>query len=359
MNAGVHQVIAGAAPRDAITNHVLTAREVIRSMGFRSEIFCEPPHIAYELRNDVRPSTQWRVATQPADLAILHYSIDSPAFTDISEQARRCAIHYHNVTPPDLLWRDAPALARQCQQGRLRLGDLAGAVSHAAADSHFNAEELPPLGYPAADVIGVFRQPLPLHAKSVHKRRQANAPCIRMLFVGRGAPNKCQHDAILALAALTQAGEDAELRLVGNWGGNRGYLDRCLRLAQRTGVSDRVHLIGSIPDVALAREFEDADVFVCLSEHEGYCVPLIEAMEAGLPIVGYAAGAVPETMGSAGLLIEEKSPGLVAEAVLAIAGGALDRQMAEGRARQLSTHSSTAIARRLSEFITMFANPEC
>lgn len=355
MTAGVHQVVAGAAPRDAITNHVLAARDVIRGTGLRSEIFCDPRHIAGDLAHHVHASTRWDDLTRADDLAILHYSIDSPAFTDIAGRAAGAALHYHNVTPPDLLWRDAPALALQCRDGRMRLGSLAGAVSHAAADSHFNAAELVPLGYPAADVIGVFRQPLPRPSAPPSDDPPAPPGGIRMLFVGRGAPNKCQHDAILGLGALTQAGIEAELRLVGNWGGNRAYLERCMRLADSAGVTDRVVLLGSVSDEQLAAEYAQADVFVCLSEHEGYCVPLLEAMAANLPIIGYAAGAVPETMGHAGLLLHDKSPGVVAEAIAAVAAGALADRIADGRARQTALHSTEAISARLVAFVSDFA----
>jgi len=355
MSIGVHQVIAGAAPRDAITNHVLAARDVLRRRGYRSEIFCDPRHIAHELADGIHPATAWGSIADGSDKAILHYSIDSPAFADIGGRAAGSALHYHNVTPPELLWRDAPALALQCRNGRDRLGDLTQIVSHTAADSAFNASELVPLGYPPAEVIGVFRQALPAAARLSGTARGR----LRVLFVGRGAPNKCQHDAILALAALTQAGVDAELRLVGNWGGNRAYLERCMRLAERAGVHDRVILAGSVSDEGLAEEYASADVFLCLSEHEGYCVPLLEAMDAALPIVGFAAGAVPETMGHAGLLLHDKSPGIVAEAIMAITEGALAGQIEEGRATQARIHSSDAIAERLVAFTADFAEQPC
>jgi glycosyltransferase involved in cell wall biosynthesis len=350
VSTGVHQVVAGAAPRDAITNHVIVARDVIRGMGLRSEIFCDPRHVAGELTGIVHPSDAWERLARPDDAAILHYSIDSPAFTHVAERASRSAMHYHNVTPPELLWRDAPALALQCSRGREHLGDLADRVSHAAADSHFNAAELEPLGYPPAVVIGVFRQALPPAPAA-----GGHGGAMRLLFVGRGAPNKCQHDAILAVGALAQAGVDAELRLVGNWGGNHAYLDRCMRLARRTGVEDRVVLLGSVDDAGLAAEYANADVFLCLSEHEGYCVPLLEAMAADLPIVGFAAGAVPETMGDAGLLLHDKTPSVVAEAVVAVSAGALDERIRNGRRTQQQQHSGEAIGERLRRFVAEVA----
>ncbi len=351
VTVGVHQVVAGAAPRDAITNHVLAARDAIRAMGIPSEVFADERHIAGELLGDIHPHPAWDTWAASSDLAILHYSIDSPAFEYVADRAERSAIHYHNVTPADLLWRDAPALALQCRDGRAHLGDFVGRVSHAAADSQFNAGEIEALGYPRVDVIGILRRPE--EAVTRGPKRTGHEPAV--LFVGRGAPNKCQHDAILAIAALAQVGRPATLRLVGGWGGNRAYRERCERMARLAGVEDRVAFLDSISDDDLAREYAGADLFLCLSEHEGYCVPLLEAMAADLPIIGYDAGAVPETMGAAGILLHDKTPSLVAETIQAVLDGALAGRMADGRRTQIEHHSPAAVRARLRHFIEVFA----
>lgn len=351
VTVGVHQVVAGAAPRDAITNHVLAARDAIRAMGIPSEVFADERHIAGDLLGQIHPHPAWNSVAESNDLAILHYSIDSPAFGYVAERAGRSALHYHNVTPAELLWRDAPALALQCRDGRFHLGDFVGRVSHAAADSHFNANEIEALGYPKADVIGILRRPDKAIARG--SRPAGDDPVV--LFVGRGAPNKCQDDAILAVAALTQAGTPATLRLVGGWGGNRAYRERCERTARLAGIEHRVAFLDSISDEDLAREYAEADIFLCLSEHEGYCVPLLEAMAADLPIIGYDAGAVPETMGDAGLLLSDKTPSLVAEAITAVLAGELGERMAEGRRTQVMHHSPEVVRERLARFVEEFA----
>src|SRR5262249_19544004 len=151
-------------------------------------------------------------------------------------RAKRAALHYHNVTPAALLWRDAPLVALECALGRRALGELVGRVGAVAADSEFNAAELRELGFGEAAVIGVMRAPLGFAPR---RPRPAESPA-RLLFVGRGAPNKAQHDLVLALAALSQAGVEAELWLVGTWEGFEPYEARCLDLARRVGVEDRL-----------------------------------------------------------------------------------------------------------------------
>lgn len=348
---GIHQVLAGAAGRDAITNHALAAQRVIRDAGFASEIFVDDAHIGPEMAERVRAHYSWDSLAQPSDLAILHYSIDSPAFDYALDRAAKTAVHYHNVTPAELLWRDLPALAAQCRDGRSRLANLTGRVVRSAADSVFNAREMQAIGLPAADVVGILRPKLdrPASDRTTGHRRP------RILFVGRGVPNKCQHELIMAIGAMADAGVDAELRLVGSWGGSRAYFERCKRTARILGVTDLVVILDSLSDADLAREYRDADVFLCLSDHEGYCVPLLEAMAADLPIVAYAAGAVPETLGRAGLLLDAKLPSLVAEAVAAVLGGALADEMQGGRDRQLAHHSREATTSRLRTFVEEFA----
>jgi glycosyltransferase involved in cell wall biosynthesis len=350
---GIHQVLAGAAERDAITNHALAAQQVIRDMGFASEVFVEDAHISPEVGTQVHEHTTWDALAQPGDLAIVHYSIDSPAFDYALDRAAKSAVHYHNVTPAELLWRDLPALAAQCRDGRTRLADLTGRVVRSASDSQFNAQEMLALGLPPADVVGILRQRLPISPRTP----DATNARPRLLFVGRGVPNKCQHELIMAVAALSDAGVDAELRLVGSWGGSRTYFERCMRTARMLGVADSVVVLDSLNDEDLAQEYADADVFLCLSDHEGYCVPLLEAMAADLPIVAFAAGAVPETLGRAGLLLTDKSPSMVAEAVAAVLGGALASEMGAGRGAQLAHHSREATTQRLRAFIGEFS--EC
>ena len=348
--SGVHQVLAGAAPRDAITNHAVAARDVIRGMGLRSEIFVEARHCDPSLRGEAHPHEEWGRLTSSHDLAILHYSIDSPAFSDIARKARGVAIQYHNITPPDLLWRYAPALARQCRDGRQRLGEIIGDALSLAADSSFNADELRALGADDVSVVGILRHPGGGRQMAGDTRDRGRGR-LRLLFVGRGVSNKAQDDLVLTLASLNQIGVDAELRLVGSWGGNRAFEARCRWLAERCGVADRVAFLGSIDDRALADEYRRADVFVCASRHEGYCVPILEAMESGLPIVARAAGAVPETAGPAALLLEDPAPSEFAEAITLTRGESINTLMQEGRREQLAHHSPTATAARLASFI--------
>ncbi len=339
--SAVHQVVAGCAPRDAISQHVLAARDLYRSWGLRSELYAQNFHPA--LADRVLPAEQIPAIQASDELMIVHYSIDSPAFERAVAAGGRLAMHYHNITPARMLWRHAPAVARECARGRARLGDLAGLVEVSWADSQFNADELAAAGYRDPQALGILRPPLELAAKAP---RRPGPP--RLLFVGRGIPNKAQHDLVLALGALHEAGRTAELTLIGGWDAAPGYLDECSALAARLGVTDSLKILGSVDDDVLADAYRQADVFVCLSDHEGFCVPLLEAMSADIPIVAFAAGAVPETVGAAALLLPQKPPSLVAEAIMMVLDDARLRDaMAAARPARLAELSPQAVSRRM------------
>lgn len=344
----VHQIAAGAAPRDAITNHLLLSRDLLRAHGYASEIFAE--HIHPDLAGDVRPATE--MEPDPSAAAILHYSIESVAFDLALDAFSRTALHYHNITPADLLWRFAPGVAPQCAAGRRELGRFARAVDRACADSEFNAQELRLLGAEDARAVGILRRALEGGGGPAHESAPPNPEAPQLLFVGRGIPNKAQHDLVLALAALHEAGCIAELSLIGSWGSAPAYERHCRELARHLGVADHVRFVGGVSDEALRAAYRDADVFLCLSDHEGFCVPVLEALDAGLPVIGFDAGAVPETLGDAGLVLPGKEPSLVAEAVVAVvANASLREAMTAGAAARLEHFSPGAVGDRLLEFV--------
>lgn len=346
MGVILHQVAAGAAPRDAITNHLLASQALLRAHGYDSEIFAE--HIHPELADAVHPVTE--MAAEPGAAAILHYSINSAAFDLALDRYARTALHYHNITPAELLWRHAPAVAHQCALGRRGLARFVGAVDLCGADSGFNARELADLGARDPRVIGILRRDVA--AVASRPDRHAPAPdAPRLLFVGRGIPNKAQHDLILATAALHEAGCPATLVLAGAWGGSPAYERHCRDLSSDLGLDGHVVFAGAISDEELGESYREADVFLCLSDHEGFCVPLLEAFDAELPVVAFGAGAVPETLGDGGLLLPTKEPSLVAEAVLAVVGDASLRAdlVAAGRDR-LRHFAADATGDRLLAF---------
>lgn len=348
MSEGVHIVTTGFQPWDAISQHVIEEQRLTREMGLRCEIFAEPGMTHPRLRSAAHSIREWKRLTRSDDAAILHYSIANPNFDWVVDRVRACGLTYHNITPPEYLWRYAPRLALECLRGRHDLARFADRVAATAADSDFNAAELRELGFPEPSVVGVMRSPLP---KVAPLPRPSGDP-VRLLFVGRGVPNKAQHHLILSLAALRETGVDAKLRLIGAWDGLDRYRDYCEGLTATLGLNDDVDFAGSVDDDELARAYRSSDLFVCLSDHEGFCAPLVEAMSADLPIVAYSAAAVPGTVGDAALLLDTKPPSLVAEAILEVLRNEpLRERMAAACRERTAFHSIDSVGARLREYL--------
>jgi glycosyltransferase involved in cell wall biosynthesis len=206
------------------------------------------------------------------------------------------------------------------EAARLELRQLVQITRLAMAPSRYSETELVELGYPRTTV-----SPLLVNFDGYGKRasrkllarlrRNGAGDGARWLFVGRVAPNKCQHDVIGAFAAYRHIfDQNARLELVGGVTSDL-YYRSLRRLVAELGLEDSVELLGSIPFEELLAVYHSSDVFVCLSEHEGFCVPILESMHFGIPIIAYGAAAVSETVGDAGLVLGDKDPLMVACAV--------------------------------------------
>jgi glycosyltransferase involved in cell wall biosynthesis len=217
-------------------------------------------------------------------------------------------------------------------------------VAGGLADSDYNAAELAELGLRDAvtcpillDLAEYHQAPATPDPPATPDRTVAAGlgehPL--WLFVGRVAPNKCQHDVIAAFAAYRRLyAPNSHLAVVGAVTSPR-YQKALERMVDDLDLAGAVELTGPAPFATLLAYYRRADVFVCLSEHEGFCVPVIEAMELGVPVVGYSAAAVTETVADAGVLLEDKEPLAVATAVHRLLSDPAARETLQkaGRAR--------------------------
>jgi len=310
----IHQIVAGFAHGDAISNESIVMRDIFRSWGFQSDIFCEKKRILPELRGNARDLAECSAACGPDDVGLLHLSIGSDA-NDLF-QTLRCkkAILYHNITPSHYFDLINKPTASCLEKGRRQTAMLANAAQVNMADSKFNAGELVQLGYKNVQVL-----PLVLDLKRLKdnpdKRtlRAYSDGKTNILFVGRCVPNKKIEDVIRTFFCFYKAVEPhSRLILVGSFAGAERYHNLLLTQARELEISD-IRFTSSIPQSQLNAIYQTAHLFLSMSEHEGFCIPVIESMVHDVPVMAYAAAAVPETMDSAGVLFREKSPELVAE----------------------------------------------
>ena len=342
------------ARHDAIGNHVLQLRKLLIASGFGSEIFYE--HLDPRLTGEARHYSECQPGADPDRLILYHASTHTDMtgwLIEAADAGQRVLVDYHNITPAEYFSAWEPRAARSMELARRQLAELGPHVSAAVADSAYNAAELTEFG-----VCGAVACPILMDLQEYHappdpgvSARLASGGRPLWLFVGRVAPNKCQHDVIAAFAAYRRL-YDPRSRLAIVGGATSGRYQRALEaMIDDLGVADAVDFPGSAPFPELLAYFAQADVFVCLSEHEGFCVPVIEAMELGVPVVAYSAAAVTETVADAGVLLEDKDPLTVAAAVdeLLSAPNRRARLVEAGRARAATFSFPVTSERWLAE----------
>lgn len=338
----VDQVIPSLARRDAIGAHTLTVRDGLRAAGFAADVFygnATPDAVA-----EGRPIDQLGDVPPGGRVLLYQLSIGSPVLDHLLRRPEPLLANYHNITPAPLLAAWEPAVGEEVALGRRQLAALAGRCRMAVADSRYNEAELLQAGYRDTTVVPLCIDMTSAGvAPDLATTRRLDADKQRggadLLFVGKVSPHKAPHDLVKVLVALRRGWDPrARLRLVGSALSER-YRQALLAFAGRLGVAGALDLAGSVDAGTLEAYYHAADVFVCASDHEGFCVPIVEAMGHGLPVVAYGAGAVPETVGDAGLVLADKEPLAFAAAVARV----LDDV-------PLRRHLRAAAGRRLGDF---------
>lgn len=354
----IHQLVAGFSLGDAISNEAVVMRDVFRSWGYASDIWCETRRVMPRLRGQVRDLAGLPAACRPDDLVFLHLSIGSPVNLLFPALPGRKALLYHNITPPDYFSVMQPAIAQLLAKGCAQARALAGAAAVRLADSRYNADELEAMGHGRTDVLPLIldydRLRLPPDRRTLAQYDDGRT---NVLFVGRCAPNKKLEDVLKAFACY-QRGVDPQARLIlaGSFAGTELYQRMLAGMAQEMGLKGVV-FTDSIPQAELNACYRSAHVFVCMSEHEGFCIPLVEAMVHRVPVLAYAAAAVPETLAGAGVLFSTKTfeqvaemmarlarPGALRDAVLTRQDVRLKQLMGRDLAAELRQHLSPLLA---------------
>jgi glycosyltransferase involved in cell wall biosynthesis len=342
VTAAVHQFVPTLRPRDAVAAHARHVRRALRDAGLESEIFVERAEGAPA--GDVAHFREFRGGRSGTWL-LYQLSTGSPMARFLQARPEPRIVSYHNVTPASFFAVWDPAQEVRLRAGRHEMRQLAAGTALGLAVSGFNRAELDEAGYRRTAVTPVLLDPADLDAGADGRRldelvaaKAGGGP--DLLFVGRLAPNKCQHDLVKALAVYRRLyGVPARLHLVGD-AACPPYAAALRSYVADLGLEGAVRFHGSVPPGALAAAYRAADVFVCLSEHEGFCVPLLEAWHHGVPVVAFAAAAVPETVAGAGLLLTAKDPAAVAAAVhRVVADAALRRRLVAAGAERLTDFS--------------------
>ncbi|UCE43144.1 MAG: glycosyltransferase family 4 protein [Candidatus Aminicenantes bacterium] len=301
----IHQFATSLTYGDAISDEMLEIQKALKEKGYKSEIFTrfyEPRMAKYA--KDFREYTK---ISSPSNVVIFHFSIGSPVSKMFSRIPDKRIMIYHNITPYQFFLDTHRILSRECFKGRLEIKLFVDKVDLALGDSEFNRQELESLGYTNTGILPLLIDYSKFDGMSDPVVRQIyDNRKFTILFVGRVIPNKKFEDVIKTFHFYKKYfNPDSQLLLVGDFRGMERYLAALKRLVEELELSD-VHFSGRVDFAELLACFQLADVYLSMSEHEGFGVPLVESFYLGLPVVAYAAGAIEETMNGGGILVRKK-----------------------------------------------------
>ncbi len=339
----VVQILESLAWGDAIGNHVQALDNLFSQGGIEHAIFANV--IDPRLRDCAQHISSYDA--KPSDLILYHLSTGSDLNFSVAKYPGKLVVDYHNITPAHFFEGYNARAVASCTYGREGMRYLAKYTQHAIAVSDYNAQELADAQYTCPiDVVPILLSMQHLGATcpmESHDRGFADDAPTKVLFVGRIAPNKRVERVIEDFAYIKQVDPHAKLLLVGNAGGMEAYLLRLRKYVRRLRLAD-VEFRGHVGIDTLRTYYRASSVLLCESAHEGFCVPLVEAMHFGLPIIAQDSSAVGDTLGEGGLLLKRDDPCEAALAVdLAMRSDRLRERMEAGQRHQLNRFDPDAV----------------
>jgi len=330
----VHQATGAVGPYDAVTGQLTAYRDLFERLGIAGGLYAAA--IAPGAPPGVQPLE--RLRPEADDLVVVHYSGWVAGMEPLLCLPARTSLVYHNVTPAKWFWRFEPRMGLSCTLGRERLPAFVRAAGATAAVSEFNAAELRAAGARDPSVVHILLDPDRL-PRAPEAPRAAGGESPLVVSIGRLTPHKRPDLAIRAFALYQRRRRPDARLLCAGLPLNSAYLARLERLVREVGARN-VRLAAGISDAELKSAYADASAFLLLSEHEGFCVPLLEALASGLPVVARPAGGMPEVGGDAVLWADGGDPALAAELLhLAVSDADLRATLFE-RARRRAEHFS-------------------
>lgn len=311
------QIVTNLNIGDAIGNDILSIDDELKNAGYPCEIQALTIH---DSLSDRAHSLDFK-SMDPSDLILFHKATGDDLTDLLARVFCKKVVIYHNITPAKFFLPYDPIMAWNLRRGRHQLKKLARIADYGWADSEYNCRELAENGFPKnkLSVLPIFYDSSKAEEKTdpTLDAKLKKVKGTKFLFIGRIVPNKKQEEIIKVFYRYLQTEDaNAKLYLIGSWQGLEKYYAKLKGFIWDLGLTDQqVIFPGHVTEAEKESYLKNADVFVCMSEHEGFCVPLLEAMSRSIPIAAYSSSAVTETLGDNGLLFQNKDYDAIASKI--------------------------------------------
>jgi glycosyltransferase involved in cell wall biosynthesis len=303
----IHQLVPALHDGDAIGDSARAIRDFLRKQGHTSEIYAYT--IDESLVGEAINFNESKPNLQANDILIYHFALPSGMTDFIKRASCQKALIYHNITPAHYWIPYDTSLLHLAYAGRKELESLAPFIDRSAGDSEYNRQELEKLNFRNTCVVPIYvKQERYEVTPSQMVLDRMNDDTFNILFVGRVAPNKKIEDLLKLLFFYKKYFiKPARVVVVGKTNVVPEYYSSLTTVRMSLGLlPEDILYAGHVDWPELVAYYKSSHVFVSMSEHEGFCVPLVEAMICGTPIVAYAAAAVPYTLGKTGIQFQTK-----------------------------------------------------
>ncbi|MDF9840212.1 MULTISPECIES: glycosyltransferase family 4 protein [unclassified Paenibacillus] len=309
MESRVYQIIEALDYGDAVSTHCIELKNILSGAEIVNDIFSK--YVNEKMENFRKPISELKVSKQ--DVLIFHYSGKSSLINTIKALNCKKILIYHNITPHHYFEGMEPHYTH-CLEGRKQLSQLRGMFDLYLGDSEYNVQELDEIGCSPTGVLPIVVDMAIKNNKKVRTKNEQDE--IKFIFVGRVAPNKKHEDIIRIFEYYhTYINPNSKLYLVGNYNDYSLYYNQLMMLVQTMVSKNSIQFTGKISEGELDYHYRTADIFLSMSEHEGFCVPLLESMSYGVPTFAFDAGAIRTTLGKAGVLITSKDYDYIGELI--------------------------------------------
>jgi L-malate glycosyltransferase len=353
----IDQLTSGFSTGDAISGDIRQWQAAFKRWGHESDIFVDPRYASPKLRGICRDYREYPKLDSAENILFFHFSIGSRFYEMLQNLKCRKVMKYHNITPAKFFAGIDQRVAESLDKGREELKRFATVTDLALGDSEYNRCELEDAGYKNTGVVPILLDLNSLDHKPDPDVMKLGATAFtNIIFVGRIVPNKKYEDIIKCFYYYQKTINNASrLFLVGSYEGTQNYYTYLKAMVNELGLNN-VIFTGHVSDEEWAAYYRLADIFLCMSEHEGFCIPLVEAMHRGIPAVAYRAAAVGETLGDSGVLFAEKRYEEIAETIhLLTTDKPLRQRIINGQKKRLEDFAPKITEQKLKDQLSKWS----